>query len=172
MMKKQYYIWLATAIGIFVIYYFYKKEEEEIAISKIPVSDDTATAETVKEKWLFYAQKYGKYFDIEPYIILSIICVESAGVPTAKGKTNDYGLGQITPIALQDFNNYFKKGYTIDEMFIGYFNIEVIAGYLCILKKRFGNNYIKNYNSGDTEYSKKVYSFYNLYNSKALIYNR
>lgn len=160
-MKNTYILFIGFII--FVIIFFISKKNTQ--------NFDEETAISVFQKWNTYSKKYSAYFKIPSNLILSIICVESQGNENAIGKTDDYGLMQITPIALKEFNEYFKKGYTISELMVSYYNIEVGAGYLAILKNRFKRNssdYYKFYNSNDTQYQNKVNKYLEFYNNRNL----
>lgn len=159
-MKNNSFI-LFVLFLIFIVFVLYNENKKQ--------SFNEETALSVYQKWNAYAKKYGAYFKIPTNLILSIIAVESGGNENAIGPTSDYGLMQLTKVALADFLSYWKKGYTVDDLFTPYVNIEVGAGYLAILKSRWKDKYSdywRFYNSGDNGYSQKVTAYLNFYNSK------
>lgn len=88
-----------------------------------------ATAKKVFEDWGDLASKYSMFFQIPVEVVLAEICVESEGDPDAvNGKSK--GLMQIQPDALTDFNRWYGRSYTVDDLFTPWVNIEVGTGYL------------------------------------------
>lgn len=66
--------------------------------------------------------RYMPFVQQEPEIsewdrfVQALILVESEGNPNAKGKTNDLGILQITPIYVADVNRIIKEErYTLDD---------------------------------------------------------
>ena len=53
--------------------------------------------------------KYSALFGVPQSLITAIIAVESSGNTKATASAGERGLMQITPIALKQVNEYFKK---------------------------------------------------------------
>lgn len=62
-----------------------------------------------------------------------IVMIESSGNPFAWNKTDDSrGLYQITPICLEDYNQYHKVQYTMDDLWVVEINTIVADWYMNI----------------------------------------
>jgi soluble lytic murein transglycosylase-like protein len=72
--------------------------------------------------------------------VLSIVLVESSGNIAAVGDgIKSFGLMQIQQGALDDFNNFYNRNYSITQMLDRYYNIEVGIGYLNLGFVRYGS---------------------------------
>ena len=128
------------------------------------------------------AQKYGSYYGIDSRLILAIIATESGGNELAKGPTGDFGLMQITQIALTDFNQTYGTNYSINNLFTPDINVHVGSGFLKMMIDRSKAkglqgtdalyNAIRAYNVGLSragemgfEYQKKVLAWFEIFST-------
>lgn len=87
-------------------------------------------------KWFPLAKKYGDFYNVDSYLVLSIIATESGGNENAQGPTGDFGLMQITQIALTDFNQTYGTTYKIGDLFIPDTNVHVGTGFFNLIYGR------------------------------------
>jgi soluble lytic murein transglycosylase-like protein len=72
--------------------------------------------------------------------VFSIVAVESGGNAGAVGPTGDFGLMQITAIAVKQVNMSFGTAYTLDDMKFPIPNVTVGIMLLSYLMGKFGGN--------------------------------
>ena len=131
---------------------------------------------TVGDVWTTWRNVITRYSHTDPYMTAAIIQTESNGDYTAKGPTNDYGLMQITPIVLKEFNVNQSHNYGIDDLFRPEINITIGSWYLERLVNHYKLNLydaLRAYNAGvgnvrksDTagsEYARKILNIYSAY---------
>lgn len=120
------------------------------------------TPQIVHTLWSNLAIKYASMYGVNAKWILSIITVESGGVPYVIGLTGDFGLMQITQPALNDFNTHFQTSFTLsDMMFNNEKNIQVGTWYLSWLLQQFNDDYqlaVSAYNQGIGNVQKNTFS--------------
>ena len=101
---------------------------------------------------IYYAQKY----DIDLSYALSFFAIESGFSYVCKSSYSAMGMGQVTEIALKEFNSWYNKNiplsYMNDETYYDY-NIMVSLGYLRIMWDKYtiiksGEDLMKAYNIG------------------------
>jgi soluble lytic murein transglycosylase-like protein len=103
---------------------------------------DEATARKVFNLWRMYAYKYSTFFELPADVVMAQICVESSGDAAAKGtdKAGSVGLMQVTAGAVEDFNRWYRKSYTLTDVADytrPWINIEVGMGYLRGVQKYY-----------------------------------
>jgi len=88
-----------------------------------------------------YINKYSKEYDIDPYLIASIINVESNFDVNAKSSKDARGLMQISPItaewAAKELN---LTNFTLESLYEPETNIKIGCWYLSVLTKEYDNN--------------------------------
>lgn len=112
------------------------------------LSDDEK--EEIKDVVLHVSEKY----EIDPYLVLSVIHVESRFKPEAKSNRGALGLMQIKPVVVKELAkrpvSIYEKQQLLDNKT---FNIHVGVSYLAYLMKRFHgdvNKALMAYNAGPT----------------------
>lgn len=134
--------------GIFFLFTEIKKNPDKVLsylMSKKKLLDK------IFEKYGNYIDKYSAMFGVPRSIIISVIATESSGFEGAKGSAGEIGLMQITPIALKQVNQYFKKNFTSDDLKVGEKNIIIGTYMLSYLWHRFKDwdLVIRAYNYGE-----------------------
>ena len=125
-----------------------------LLVTAMPKVEDiyrTSVAKKVIGKWRTLADQYASYWKVDPQIVLAIICQESGGNPDSVNPSDpSRGLMQITPGALADFNQANGRGYTFDELFEPYKNVEVGTWYYSsrFAKTLIQKNALAAYNAG------------------------
>lgn len=125
---------------------------------------------SVKSAYYLYDRiaYWAKEYDIPVIYALILVNVESDFEPSAKVKrTKAYGLCQITPVCLKDFNNKTGNKYTMSEMLDIEKNLEVGMWYMNRLLTVYGKNFgIYNfkdaylaYNVGPKEFHRGRHSY-------------
>lgn len=131
-MKKKY---LLIAIGFFFLFETIKNPQK--------VASYFMTKKKLLDKiYLDFGidiSKYSALFGVPQSLITAIIAVESSGNTKATASAGERGLMQITPIALKQVNEYFKKSFTKDDLFIAEKNIIVGTYFLSYLWHKFNN---------------------------------
>jgi soluble lytic murein transglycosylase-like protein len=75
------------------------------------------------------AEHWAKRYSVSPWWLLSaVVQIESSFRPLARGKAGEYGLGQIMPGTIRDFEK--RTGKTVTDPFDVDQNLEVAAWYL------------------------------------------
>jgi len=84
--------------------------------------------------------KYSKKYDVDPYLVYSVIKAESNFMPKARSKQNAYGLMQITPETAEWASKEMKlEGFTPEALNDPEVNINMGCWYLSNLKTEFNN---------------------------------
>lgn len=88
-----------------------------------------SNAPAAVQQWYGVAKRFADDWGLPWEIVLAQIWQESTGNPGAVGANSDYGLLQVTPIAVQDLKD---NGYTVpdDWKFNPYSNVETGVKYL------------------------------------------
>lgn len=110
----------------------------------------------VISKWRPTVSKYLQYFPpLTLEDVLAFVVVESNGDSNAVGDVENFfkahGLMQVRAKALADYNKYFGKNYSMEDLFVPYIGLEVGMGYwkLRFLKWNDFNKAVRAYNTGD-----------------------
>lgn len=95
-------------------------------------------------------EKYSKEYNLDPYMVLSVIKAESNFKSEAKSSREACGLMQITPKTAEWASNEMKlQDYNIEKLYDPEFNIRMGCWYLAELLKEF---------NGDTELMLAAYN--------------
>lgn len=98
-------------------------------------------------------EKYAEEYDVDPYLIVSIMKNESKFDPKAVSKKDAKGLMQIAPITGQWASEKLSiSNYSEDMLFDPELNIRIGTWYLNVLKNEFGDNVeviVAGYNAGN-----------------------
>jgi len=88
---------MISGIVLFIItaFIFYEGLKDELTVNNEKIPKPVAA-------WAPIAKKYGRKYGVPADIILSVINVESAGNPSARGRNGEFGLMQLKPIAVKD----------------------------------------------------------------------
>ncbi|MBU5485558.1 lytic transglycosylase domain-containing protein [Clostridium sp. MSJ-11] len=111
--------------------------------------------------------KYSREYDIDPYLVFSVIKAESNFNPDAVSHKSAYGLMQVTSTTGEWIAEQMKiEDFTLNKLFDPEYNIPMGCWYIDNLRKEFGDNMdvvLAAYNAGrgnvqkwlnDTEHSK------------------
>lgn len=98
-------------------------------------------------------EKYGKQYNVDPMLALSVMKVESNFNPKAKSKKGAIGLMQIMPQTAKDVaEQYLNYGdFSEDKLYEPDFNIMIGVYYIKILSEMFNGNInliLASYNAG------------------------
>jgi len=92
-------------------------------------------------KYWDYAYEYSKQYDLDPYLVLSVMKVESNFKPDAVSPKNARGLMQITEKTGKWAAEKLKlKDYNVDRLFDPKQNISIGCWYLGALFKQYNGN--------------------------------
>lgn len=105
---------------------------------------------------------WAKYYDIDLAFAMTLFAVESGFTYKCKSHIGALGMGQLTSLALLDFNKWYGKNISISELnnkFKYDINIMVSLGYIRMCWDRYkiiksGEDLIKSYNVGIGNLSK------------------
>lgn len=133
------------------------------------MEDDRPYEEQRKGRYLLYSQIIGKELDVDPYLILAVIEAESHYNPDICGN-GAVGLMQLIPSCHKKAME--KYGYSREDLFDPYKNIQVGAEYLSSLTHKYDVEFaLVCYNKGEggahslgvrsTGYSQHVLNIYN-----------
>lgn len=119
-----------------------------------------------------YVMKYSIKYDIDPYLVYSLIKVESKFNPYAKSNKGAIGLMQITPSTGKYLSEKLgDKGFFQDILYNPEKNIEYGCFYVSKLKKDFNGNMecmLLAYNGGEGNVRKWLKDLYS--NNKSIDY--
>ncbi|WP_315117668.1 lytic transglycosylase domain-containing protein [uncultured Clostridium sp.] len=134
-----------------------------VAIKQVP----NAMKKLYPLKYSDIVYKYSKEYDIDPYIVFSVIKAESNFKPKAVSHKSAYGLMQVTPSTGEWIAEQMEmENFTLDKLFEPEYNISMGCWYIDNLRKEFGDNMdvvLAAYNAGrgnvqkwlqDSEHSK------------------
>ncbi|TCQ08176.1 soluble lytic murein transglycosylase [Serpentinicella alkaliphila] len=103
-------------------------------------------------------EKYAEVYNIDPYLVLSIIKNESKFNPEAVSRKDARGLMQIAPITGQWASEKLPiESYSQDMLFDPELNIQIGCWYLSILNNQFASNFelvVAAYNAGNGNVSR------------------
>ena len=125
-----------------------------ILVTIMPKVEDLyrkSVAKKVIGLWRELAEKYAGFNNVDPQVVLAMICQESSGNPDSVNPADpSRGLMQLTPGALSDFNKAVGRSYSFDDMFIPYKNIEAGTWYFASRYRKTGilRDAIAAYNAG------------------------
>lgn len=99
-----------------------------------------------------YIMKYSEQYNLDPYLVASVIKTESDFEKNAKSNKGAIGLMQLTPSTAKWAAKQMKiKNFKVDMLYDEEFNIKMGCWYLDNLKQEFNNNMqlvIAAYNGG------------------------
>ncbi|MEW9095157.1 MAG: lytic transglycosylase domain-containing protein [Clostridiaceae bacterium] len=134
-----------------------------VAIKQVP----NAMKKLYPLKYSDIVYKYSKEYDIDPYLVFSVIKAESNFNPNAVSHKDAYGLMQVTSTTGEWIAEQMKiEDFTLNKLFEPEYNIHMGCWYIDNLRKEFGDNMdvvLAAYNAGrgnvqkwlnDTEHSK------------------
>ncbi|NEZ49718.1 lytic transglycosylase domain-containing protein [Clostridium botulinum] len=103
-------------------------------------------------KYKEYIMKYSEQYDLDPYLVASVIKTESNFEKNAKSNKGAIGLMQLTPSTAKWAAKQMKiKNFKVDMLYNEEFNIKMGCWYLDNLKQEFQSNMklvIAAYNGG------------------------
>ncbi|KEH96108.1 lytic transglycosylase domain-containing protein [Clostridium massiliodielmoense] len=103
-------------------------------------------------KYKEYIMKYSEQYDLDPYLVASVIKTESNFEKNAKSNKGAIGLMQLTPSTAKWAAKQMKvKSFKVDMLYDEEFNIKMGCWYLDNLKQEFQSNMklvIAAYNGG------------------------
>lgn len=102
-------------------------------------------------KYSEYVEKYAKEYDIDPYMVYSIIKAESNFNENAKSASNAVGLMQIMEATAIETANKMDLNVTEEDLFDPELNISIGLKYFSNLLNKYNDNYylaIIAYNAG------------------------
>jgi soluble lytic murein transglycosylase len=92
-------------------------------------------------KYTEYITKYSKEYDLDPYLVISIIRAESNFKITAKSNKDAHGLMQITSDTASWIAEQMKlETFKLEDLYIPEINIKMGCWYLNNLKQEFKGN--------------------------------
>lgn len=98
---------------------------------------------TYPKRYWSLLKKYGKRFNIDPYLLLSVMRQESAFDPNAISPADAYGLLQMTPYVARAMTRKLKKKWISNEQLLDpETNIELCAYFLSDLLKKHNDNLV------------------------------
>jgi soluble lytic murein transglycosylase-like protein len=120
---------------LFLLFLFYIYTETNLMF--LP---SRGTAAKVVEQWSPLAAGVAAEYGVPVKLILSFVCVESAGNPYAKSLANAYGLMQVKQPALADVNERFGKSWKFEDLADPQIGLAAGAAYFAIqLDRQKGN---------------------------------
>lgn len=132
-----------------------QRKESEIINNMIAISGNKIS-ELEATEMLKIIRYYADKYKFDEFLILGMVAQESRFSNTAKSRADARGLMQITPIALNDFNNTNETFFTIEDLKDSTINI-MIGCWILNRQKRYLNSddlsdCIISYNSGATNF--------------------
>lgn len=98
-------------------------------------------------------QKYSQEYEVDPYLITSIMKNESKFNPEAVSRKDAKGLMQVAPITGEWASEQLNiENYSQNMLFEPELNIKIGVWYLTVLKREFGDNMgtiVAGYNAGN-----------------------
>lgn len=152
-----------------------QKKDSDIVAKIKKISCDKITDEVAYEI-LKITEYYADKYKFDESLILGMIAQESRFLSTAKSKADARGLMQITPLALEDYNNANETYFTITDLSDMTINISIGCWTLERQKKYLNSDDLSeciiSYNSGALNFknNRDDYKMKYLYLDKVLYY--
>jgi len=142
------------AVGLLLILAFlwFKGGKVTLQEKKPLVSLTDAELRFIREKYSGVVKIYLPYYkNLNLELVLAMIGCESRGKQDETGEHGEYGSMQVKPDALADFNSYYSRQYTMNDLFNLYYGVEVGMGYLNLrfVKWKEMSKAVRAYNQGD-----------------------
>ena len=171
-------VMIIGAVGLLLLLAFlwFKGGKVTLQEKKSLVSLTDAELRFIYEKYSGVVKIYLPHYpSLNLELILAMIGVESRGKQDETGAHGEFGSMQVKQVALSDFNSYYSRQYTMNDLFNLYYGVEVGMGYLNLrfVKWKEMSKAIRAYNQGDggADRSEAWDYFYNVENVRSQFKN-